>query len=203
MRSMSQFEEEVHQICDTCVTVRVDDDGVIYLAGDNTDGYFSVHELELSQKELHELAEVIEEALLTTTGPADPEDATSLSYSEGSLSLGDRQSGYRRADLEAFCQWVRLGDQTVVVTRHPGLVAHLVEIGLVAEGAEVIEHATPELVRGKRVVGVLPTYLAAEARTLTEIPMALELCDRGQELSLERVREVAGAPVTYKVEIVS
>ena len=37
----------------------------------------------------------------------------------------------------------------LVVTRHPGLVAYLQEIGLALEGVEVVAHATPENVAGE------------------------------------------------------
>jgi putative CRISPR-associated protein (TIGR02620 family) len=91
----------------------------------------------------------------------------------------------------------------IVVTRHPTLVDYLREQGLIGPDAEVISHATPEQIRGRHVVGVLPLSLACEAASVTEIPLALAPEDRGQELSLERVREIAGAPVTYVVQEVS
>ena len=87
----------------------------------------------------------------------------------------------------------------VIVTRHQALVALLRERGLIGDEAVVIEHASPDTVRGKDVIGVLPLSLAAIANTITEIPLALTPSDRGIELTLERIREIAGQPVTYKV----
>lgn len=87
----------------------------------------------------------------------------------------------------------------IVVTRHPALVALLVERGLVKEDVEVISHATPEQVAGKDVIGVLPLNLAALAASVTEVPLALTPELRGKELDLEILREIAGEAVTYKV----
>ncbi len=92
--------------------------------------------------------------------------------------------------------------ETVVITRHPALVELLIERGIIAEGTPVIKHATLRDVRGKHVVGVLPLSLAVAAEKVTEIPLALTEGDRGKELDIQRLREIAGPPVTYKVEIV-
>lgn len=69
-------------------------------------------------------------------------------------------------------------------------------------GAKVVAHATPEEIRGKHVIGVLPLHLAALAATVTEIPLALAPEDRGKELGIERLREIAGPAITYKVTVV-
>ena len=88
----------------------------------------------------------------------------------------------------------------VVVTRHQALVAYLQEIGLIPGEVAVIPHATPEDIRGKHVIGVLPLRLAAEAETVTEVPLDLPAELRGQELTLEQIRQHAGQPQTYKVQ---
>ena len=89
-----------------------------------------------------------------------------------------------------------------VVTRHQSLVDYLIEQGIVSqeEGFEVITHATPEDVKGKDVIGVLPLSLACLANTITEVPLKLTPEDRGKELTLARVKEIAGDPVTYEVK---
>lgn len=89
-----------------------------------------------------------------------------------------------------------------IVTRHQALVAYLLETGVVDEATPVITHATPDDVRGAHVIGVLPLSLAALAARVTEVPLRLAPEDRGKELSLERVREIAQTPVTYKVTVV-
>lgn len=90
--------------------------------------------------------------------------------------------------------------KALVVTRHPALVELLIEWGMVPSGTCVIEHATAADVRGRDVIGVLPLHLAAEANTVTEIPLALSPHDRGRELDLTRLRKIAGRPVTYIIE---
>lgn len=87
----------------------------------------------------------------------------------------------------------------IIVTRHQALVEHLREIGLCAEADIVVSHATPECVRGKDVIGVLPLRLAALAASVTEIPLDIPAELRGQELTLDQIRQYAGEPATYVV----
>lgn len=94
--------------------------------------------------------------------------------------------------------------ETVIITRHAALVALLIERGIIQDGTPVLAHATPEEVRGRHIIGVLPLCLAAEAAMVTEIPLSLSPEDRGKELTIERLREIAGQPRTYQVrEIVA
>jgi len=88
---------------------------------------------------------------------------------------------------------------TVVITRHPALVDLLTERGLIAGDEPVLTHASADDVRDQHVIGVLPLSLAAEAAFVTEVPLSLAPEDRGQELSLARLREVAGNARTYAV----
>jgi len=88
----------------------------------------------------------------------------------------------------------------LVVTRHPGLVEYLRELGLVGDDVEIIDHATPEKVAGRHVCGVLPHSLSCLTASFTEVPLRLTPELRGKELDLETLRKVAGAPVTYRVE---
>lgn len=88
---------------------------------------------------------------------------------------------------------------TVIVTRHQGLVDYLIAEAIVPADAHVIAHATPEDLRDKHVVGVLPHNLSCLCASYTEIPLQLTPEMRGRELSEEEVREVAGEPATYKV----
>lgn len=87
----------------------------------------------------------------------------------------------------------------LVVTRHPGLVEYLKEIGLADKDTQVVSHATPELVKNKHVCGVLPHSLSCLCMSFTEVPLALTPELRGVELGLDKVREIAGSPVTYQV----
>jgi putative CRISPR-associated protein (TIGR02620 family) len=88
----------------------------------------------------------------------------------------------------------------LVVTRHPALVDYLREIGLIDGDAEVTDHATPELVTGRHVIGVLPHSLSCLTASFTEVPLRLTPELRGQELDIETLRKIAGRPVTYRVE---
>ena len=87
----------------------------------------------------------------------------------------------------------------IVVTRHKGLLAYLKTIGLADEDTQVIEHATPDQLRGQTVVGVLPLHLASAADYVIEIPMNIPAELRGVELTEEQVAQYAGDARTYKV----
>ncbi len=89
----------------------------------------------------------------------------------------------------------------IVVTRHSALVQLLRERGLIAQGAEVVAHvADPASIRGRRVIGVLPLRLAAEALTVTEVEVTLPAELRGvPDLPLEQLRPYVGRTRTYVV----
>ena len=89
--------------------------------------------------------------------------------------------------------------KTLIVTRHPALVEHLRDLGLVPDGTRIIEHATPEDVAGAHVIGVLPLRLASLAWLVTEVPLDIPAALRGRELTLEEVSKHAGPPVQYVV----
>jgi len=91
----------------------------------------------------------------------------------------------------------------LIVTRHPGLVEYLRELGLVSPSCEVISHASPKAVKGKHVCGVLPHSLSCLCTSFTEVPLSLPAELRGQELTVEQVRQYASAPVTYSVRVVN
>ena len=88
----------------------------------------------------------------------------------------------------------------VVVTRHQALIEYLIELELITSETPVISHASPGEIQGKDVIGVLPLSLASLAKSITEIPLALSPEDRGRELSIERLREIAKEPRTYSVQ---
>jgi len=90
----------------------------------------------------------------------------------------------------------------LIITRHPGLVEYLREIGMADAETLVISHATPENVAGKNTCGVLPHSLSCLCETFTEVPLALPQELRGAELTVEQVRQFAGKSVTYKVEVI-
>jgi hypothetical protein len=90
--------------------------------------------------------------------------------------------------------------KALIVTRHSALVTYLREIFPELIDADVITHVTTDdQVEGRYVYGVLPLRLARLALTVTEVPLELPQSLRGTELSLEQVRQYAGAPVEYHV----
>jgi len=93
--------------------------------------------------------------------------------------------------------------RALVVTRHAPLVEYLREIGLINDQTQVMEHVTAADVCGRDVIGVLPLRIAVDASSVTEIPLDLTIDDREAmsrgDLPIERIREIAGEPVTYKV----
>ncbi len=91
----------------------------------------------------------------------------------------------------------------LIVTRHAGLVKYLIAEGIISAGVEVISHASPELVSGRNVCGVLPHSLSSLTASFTEVPLILPQELRGQELTESDVRKYAGIPVTYTVRVVS
>jgi len=87
----------------------------------------------------------------------------------------------------------------LVVTRHPALVDYLRELGLVERGVEIATHASPTLVAGRHVAGVLPHSLSCLTASFTEIPLKLTPELRGKELTIDILRDIADNPVTYQV----
>ena len=87
----------------------------------------------------------------------------------------------------------------LIVTRHAGLVEYLRESGLCGDDVTVVAHASPEVVAGRHVCGVLPHSLSCLCESFTEVPLRLPAELRGQELTLEQVRQFAQPAVTYVV----
>jgi len=84
-----------------------------------------------------------------------------------------------------------------IVTRHSGMVEWLKSRGITGE---VIPHVTDENdIQDCHVVGALPMYLAALARSVTVVSMTLLPEQRGKDLSIVEM-EVANAHLeTYRV----
>jgi len=90
--------------------------------------------------------------------------------------------------------------ETIVVTRHPALVAYLLENGHIDEGVRVLAHVEHNgQIRGRRVFGVLPLHLAVWAAEVVEVALEIPQEMRGVELTLEHVRRFAGAVTRYIV----
>lgn len=89
--------------------------------------------------------------------------------------------------------------KALVVTRHSALVQYLIDQEYITPDSEVLEHVDAETVQGKHVWGVLPHSLSVLTKSFTEVPLNLPAELRGKELTVEQVREYAGAPVTYVI----
>ncbi len=107
------------------------------------------------------------------------------------------------SDQQKEVTWQNRQPCDLVVTRHKGLVEYLIDKGIITTQTEVVEHAAPEVVKGKHVIGVLPHSLSCLTATFSEVPLKLTPDMRGRELTKEDVTKVAGALVTYKVSQVS
>jgi hypothetical protein len=91
----------------------------------------------------------------------------------------------------------------LVVTRHPALVAYLLDIGIIDEHVKVVAHAVAADVAGQTVIGVLPLSLAALATRIIEVPLAVGPDDRGRELTIDDIRRLAQPPRAYRVVAVA
>lgn len=90
-----------------------------------------------------------------------------------------------------------LPEDTLIVTRHQGLVEWLARHGI--EG-EVKAQVGPDDVRGKHVVGVLPLALAAEAASITTVDMpGLRPDQRGVDLTPGEMDAAGATLATYMV----
>lgn len=89
----------------------------------------------------------------------------------------------------------------VLVTRHPALVAHLKEIGLIDDDTEIVMNATKNSVEGRRVAGVLPYELAALCDVYKEIVCRVPVSLRGRALTIEEVKQHLFIGEDYKVRL--
>lgn len=89
----------------------------------------------------------------------------------------------------------------LIVTRHTGLLDVLGELGIATPDTPVIAHATPDMIRGKHVAGVLPLAMAAECASVTEVALNVPAEARGRELTAEEVRTYMTGVRTYRVEV--
>ena len=87
--------------------------------------------------------------------------------------------------------------KTVIVTRHQGLVEWLSRKGITGD---VIPSATVDDVRGKRVVGALPLYLAAEAESVVAVEYICPFEFRGKDLSADQLEELGAKLSEFRVE---
>ena len=78
-------------------------------------------------------------------------------------------------------------DNTIIVTRHTGLVDWLAQRGITGQ---VIASATPDDVRGKHVIGALPLHLAALADRVTTVDFNCPFDLRGKDLTAQQLDDL-------------
>jgi Putative CRISPR-associated protein (Cas_VVA1548) len=124
-----------------------------------------------------------------------------LSEADRGRRLSADEMRERAAEPVTVCvdETARIRSVDLIVTRHPALVALASERGISA--ARVISHVDdPARLRGLHVCGVLPLELAAEAASVTEIPLTVPRDRWGVELPLDELRGYAGRTSTYEVQ---
>ncbi|GIV81675.1 MAG: hypothetical protein KatS3mg051_1029 [Anaerolineae bacterium] len=85
----------------------------------------------------------------------------------------------------------------LIVSRHAGTVEWLARRGITGE---VVEHATPDAVRGRVVYGNLPLHLAALAAEVVAIDMPdLPRDVRGWDLTPEEMDTFGARMTRYRV----
>lgn len=91
--------------------------------------------------------------------------------------------------------------EKIVVTRHPGLVRLIFELGLVPKDTQVFACAWPSLVEGRHVFGILPVRLAAMAAKYTEVQYNVpdNVRKLGINIPYDALRRGMKDPVTYRI----
>lgn len=111
----------------------------------------------------------------------------------GSASFGHAGPAVLDALADAF-------RRPLIATRHQGLIDHLRRTFPEARNYEVSPRAKADDVRGRVVIGVLPSHLAALALVHVEIPLDMTLVPKGAELDADEVARIAGPPRFYSVQ---
>jgi putative CRISPR-associated protein (TIGR02620 family) len=86
---------------------------------------------------------------------------------------------------------------TVIVTRHAGMVQWLKNHGIVGDVISHVENV--EQIAGKNVYGILPLHLAIECNCITTVDMDIPAEKRGMDISPEEMDEYGATMRTYIV----
>ena len=87
-------------------------------------------------------------------------------------------------------------NQTIIVTRHQGLVDWLAQRGIVGT---VMPSVFADDVRGKHIVGALPLHLAAEAASVTTVAFQCPPELRGVDLTVQQLDDLGAKLETFVV----
>lgn len=89
----------------------------------------------------------------------------------------------------------------LVVTRHQGFVEYLKKHNIISEECHVIRKATPDNVKGKNVIGLVPFLNVIHCcNSYTEIKLDLPYKVAGKELPLEDFERHFESMETYRIE---
>lgn len=91
-------------------------------------------------------------------------------------------------------EWKKI--DTIIVTRHPGLVEWLNKQGI--EG-EVKASVTIDDIRGKHVIGALPAHIAQLAAYVTSVDYFCPFEMRGKDLTANQLDEYGAQLFDYRV----
>ena len=86
--------------------------------------------------------------------------------------------------------------ETIIVTRHSGLVEWLERRGITGE---VKPSVTADDVRGKHVIGALPAHIAQYAAYITSVDYTCPFEKRGKNLTADELEELGAKLFDYIV----
>ena len=86
--------------------------------------------------------------------------------------------------------------ETIIVTRHPGLVEWLEKRGITGK---VKPSVTVNDIRGKHVIGALPAHIAQHAKYITSVDYICPFEKRGQDLSADELDALGAKLFDYRV----
>ena len=75
--------------------------------------------------------------------------------------------------------------ETLIISRHAGAMGWIQKHHPEFAECELITHASPEILKGKRVIGILPIQLAVLATEFWNLSLNVPANMRGKELTIE------------------
>ena len=89
--------------------------------------------------------------------------------------------------------------ETVVVSNYDSFYDVLLEDGVIEPDTPMYEYLRRDDARGKRVCGIVPLHIAAEADSLVVARMRIPRNRQGEQLSVEELRKYVSGYDTYTV----
>ena len=137
-----------------------------------------------------------------------PEDGQADRSRGTEADRSDQKVLKAKSALEALESWMKAAEgqkiRTVVVSRHPGTIIALQEMGLIDDDATVISHVTETgQIAGAHVIGNLPAKLAAHATLVTSLVSRVPAELRGVDLNADQVRACLERPATFTYRVLT